>query len=269
MVIDFHVHLCEKFPDKEWVWRQWPDTAQSGINAEEFIVKMDSCNPKINKAVVFGLKSLSSESPEAMKKENDYIINTVKNYPDRFIGAGLIDLSWGDKAIQELNRFVKKGLKIVKIRFSSFHYHANSMASQKMFKEIEKLGVLPVMHSDWTHYSNPLVIGDLSRMFPDLKMVMQHFGEYLSYDALSVAKKNNNLYVDTSALVNVKNIIKFMKEVSPDRIMYASDTLGIRGGLQPQDALNRILCLDLSKNDNEKLFEGNAIKLLRSIGVKV
>lgn len=264
-----HVHLSEKKPDREWIWMQWPGTEARGITAEQFIDKMDGCTPKIDIALVFGLTSLASESPERMRAENDYILKVVETYPDRYVGTGVVDPSWGDEAIQELRRFVEEGLRVVKIRFSSMHYHANSKAGQRVFAEIEKLGALPVCHSDWTHYSNPLVIGDLAMMFPDLKVVMQHFGEYLSRDAISVCKKADNIYVDTSALVHPKSVVKFIDEVSPDRIMYASDTLSIRGGLQPQDALNRILCLDLPEEKEKKVLGGNAVELLKSVGVKL
>lgn len=169
MIIDLHVHLGERLPDREWVWKQWPDTELIGISAEQCIEKMDACNPRIDKSLVFGLKSLSSESPNEMKLDNDYILRTVEKYPQRFIGAGALDPSWGEKAITELRRFVDAGLRVVKIRFSSFHYHANSTAGQKVIKEIEKLRVLPVMHSDWTHYSNPLILGDLAMTFPKQK----------------------------------------------------------------------------------------------------
>jgi predicted TIM-barrel fold metal-dependent hydrolase len=57
--------------------------------------------------------------------------------------------------------------------------------------------------------------------------------------------------------------------VSPDRVMLASDTLSIRGGLQPQDALNRILCLGLPKEQEEKVLGGNAVELLKSVGVSL
>jgi predicted TIM-barrel fold metal-dependent hydrolase len=237
-----------------------------GITAEQFMEKMEACTPRIDMAMVFGLRSLASESMESMRGENDYILKVVEAYPDRFIGAGVIDPSWGDEAIVELKRFAEAGLRVVKIRFSSMHYHANNKAGQKIFSEIEKLGMLPVCHSDWTHYSNPLVIGDLAGMFPGLKMVMQHFGEYLSYDALSVCKRLDNVYVDTSALVHAKNVVRFIEEVSPDRILLASDTLSIRGGLQPQDALNRILCLGLPDEQEEKVLGGNAVELLKSVG---
>lgn len=264
-----HVHLSEAKLDSEWVWTQWPGVQARGITAEQFIEKMDACEPRIDMALVFGLTSLASESPERMRVENDYTVKVVETYPDRFVGAGVVDPSWGDMAIEELHRFVEAGLRVVKIRFSSMHYHANSKAGQKIFAEMEELGVLPVCHSDWTHYSNPLVLGDLAMMFPGLKMVMQHFGEYLSHDAISVCKKADNVYVDTSALVHPKNVIRFIDEVSPDRVLLASDTLSIRGGLQPQDALNRILCLGLPKEQEEKVLGGNAVELLKSVGVKI
>ncbi|MFW9929566.1 MAG: amidohydrolase family protein, partial [Candidatus Thorarchaeota archaeon] len=176
---------------------------------------------------------------------------------------------WGIKALEELSRFVKQGLRMVKIRFSSFHYHANSNAGQRAFSAIEDLGVLPVCHSDWTHYSNPLVLGDLAGKYPDLKMVMQHFGEYLSFDAMSVCKQNENIYVDTSALVYVNNIKRFIDEISQNRIMFASDTLSERGGLQPQDALNRVTCINLPKEKERLILGENASRLLRSVGVKL
>jgi predicted TIM-barrel fold metal-dependent hydrolase len=269
MILDMHIHLREKLPDSEWVWKQWPDTEYLGLTAEECIAKMDNCVPGIDMALIFGIRSLSSESPETMRMENDYIMKVSEEFPDRFVGAGVIDPSWGEKAVQELHRFVDGGLRVVKIRFSSMHFHANCAAAQEMLAEIEKLGVMPVIHSDWTHYSNPLVIGDLAMMFPDVKIVMQHFGEYLSRDAISVAKKADNLYVDTSALVHPKSVAKFIEEIDSDRVMYASDTLSVRGGLQPQDALNRILCLNLPSDQEEKVLGDNAVNLLRSVGVNL
>ena len=52
-------------------------------------------------------------------------------------------------------------------------------------------------------------------------------------------------------------------------VMLASDVLSVRGGLQPQDALNRILCLGLSEEQEGKVLGGNAVELLRSVGVEI
>jgi len=268
MIIDMHVHIGEKVPDKDWKWMYWPGSEPRVQSAEQFIEKMDNCKPRIDMALVYA-DAVVRPTHEMYVKDNDYVRKMVEKYPDRLIMAPVIDVSWGDKAIQEMHRFFDAGYPIMKLRFTSYRFHANCKAGQKAFAEIEKHEGLPVVHSDWTNFSNPLVIADLARMFPDMKMVIQHFGEYMSRDGLSVAKKDDNIYVDTSALVHPKNVIKFIKEVSPDRIMMASDTFSIRDGLQPQDALNRIKCLDLSPEHEAKVFGQNAIALLKSVGVEL
>jgi len=51
--------------------------------------------------------------------------------------------------------------------------------------------------------------------------------------------------------------------------MYASDTGRVRGGLQLQDELNRILCLNLPLEIEKKVLGENAAALLRSVGVRL
>lgn len=264
-----HVHLSESLPMQQWILTQWPGTQQFEHTAEQFIEKMDKCKPRIDKAVVFSFRSLHSESLTAMKSENDYILRMVEDYPDRFIGACLIDPSWDDYALKELNRVVKKGLRVVKVKFSSVHVPANSPLALKIFHEIEDLGVLPVLHSDWSYYTNPSIIGELMNSFSDVKTVMQHFGLSQSLEALSVALNHENMYVDTSAVINPKSIRQFIEEISQDRIMYASDTIKGYEKTMPQEEMDRVLNVGLSGKILEKVLGLNAEKLLRSVGVKL
>ena len=269
MIIDMHVHLSKRLPVKEWAWRQWPGTAPFLHTAEQFLEKMDGCRPRIDKALVFGSRSLCSETPQVMVDDNDYILKVVEEYPDRYIGAGVIDPSWGDRAIEELNRTVKLGLRIAKVHFTSVHFPANCPGAKKLFREICDLGVLAVVHSDWTHWSNPSILGDLMRNFPDLKMVMQHFGITQSLEAIGVAKNNENIYVDTSAVIHPGNILKFIEEVSADRIMYASDTIRAYEKTMPQEEMDRVLHTRLSEQYLEKILGGNAERVLKLVGVEL
>ena len=265
-----HVHLTKQVQNSEWKWRQWANTEPRVLTAEQFIEKMDNCNPKIDKAVVFGAKSLCSETPEIMKNDNNYVLNAVNEYPDRYVGAAVIDPSWGEKAVEELHRCVDAGIKVVKIRFSSIRFRPFSKASIRIIKEIEKLRVLPLIHSDESHFSHPFLIGDLAKKFNNVKFVMQHFGILLSVDALQTIKNVENLYADSSACrIRLRNLITFVNEVSPDRLMYGSDTGRFSGGLQPQDELNRLLSLGLRKEHEKKILGENAAKLLRSVGIKI
>ena len=85
----------------------------------------------------------------------------------------------------------------------------------------------------------------MAEKFPDTKLVMQHFGLSQSLDVISVAKRLSNVYADTSAVIHPRNILRFLEEVSKDRMLYASDTIRETERFQPQEELNRVLCLDL------------------------
>ena len=87
LIIDMHVHLSQNLPEVEWLSKQWPNTPQREHTAEQFIEKMNGSKPRIDKAVVFGFRSLASESVEVMRRDNDYVLETVERYPDRYIGA--------------------------------------------------------------------------------------------------------------------------------------------------------------------------------------
>ena len=269
MIIDMHVHLSKRLPTTEWLSKQWPNTPSREHTAEQFLEKMDGSHPKIDKAVIFGFRALTSETPEVMRKDNDYVLETVKEYPDRFIGASLIDPSWGQKSLEELKRVTKAGLRVVKVKFTSVHFPANCKGAINLFKEIDDLGILPVCHTDWTHWCHPSVLGNLAEIYPDTKFVMQHFGISQSLDVITVAKRLSNIYTDTSAVIHPRNILRFLEEVSKDRIMYASDTIRATERFQPQEELNRVLCLDLPKLLEEKVLGLNAELLLKSVGVKL
>lgn len=264
-----HVHLSNSWPMEKWSLSQWPGTHQFMHTSEQFIDKMDKCKPKIDKAIIFNFRTLQSESINAMRKENDYILKTVEEFPDRFIGACLIDPSWDNHAIDELNRVVKKGLRVVKIKFSSVHVPANSPLALKILKEVEDLGVLPLLHSDWSYWTNPSIIGELLYNFPSLKAVMQHFGLSQGSEALNVVRNHENIYVDTSALIHPKNVLRFFEEISQDRIMFASDSIRGYEKTMPQEEMDRVLNLDLPINLLDKLLGKNAVKLLKSVGVKI
>jgi len=229
---------------------------------------MDNATPRIDKAVIFGFRSLHSESMEVMRECNDYIHKTVQTYPDRFIGAVLVDASWGDRALEELNRMAKHGYKVAKIKFASYHMPANCPLALKLLKEVEDLGILPLFHSDWSHWTNPSILGELAGRFPDMKMVMQHFGLTESTEAIQVLRAHDNMYADTSAVIHPRNIKYFVETVDPDRIMYASDSIKSYERTMPQEEIDRVTGLGLSPSHLEKVMGKNAQRLLKTVGVK-
>jgi predicted TIM-barrel fold metal-dependent hydrolase len=70
-------------------------------------------------------------------------------------------------------------------------------------------------------------------------------------------------------VIHPRNILRFLKEVSDARMLYASDTIRASERFQPQEELSRVLCLDLPKQIEEKVLGLNAKTLLRSVGVEL
>lgn len=269
MIIDMHVHLSEKIPYSEWSWKQWSHNPVITNTAEQHLKKMNECEPIIDKSLVFGFHSLHSDTIKTMEKNNDYMYRVIKKYPERYIGAALIDPSWGDKAIIEMKRMVKRGIRVVKIKFTSVFYPANCLGAQKLLREVDDLGLLPVIHSDWTMWSNPSIIGNLASNYPDLKIVLQHFGLSQSLEAIEVAKLNKSIYVDTSAVIQPRNIERFIHKVSSDRIIFGSDTIRSHEWTMPQEEINRVLKLSINEANIKKIFSTNAESLLKSVGVEL
>jgi predicted TIM-barrel fold metal-dependent hydrolase len=269
MIIDMHVHLSKELPYEEWASKQWPNSGAFHHKAEVFLKKMDNTVPKIDRALIFGFRAMCSEKPEIMIEDNDYIAQTVSRYPERYIGSGIIDPSWDEKAISELARLRKLGFKVIKVKFASVHMPANCPLAQKIFRTIDDMGMLAVLHSDWSHWTNPSIIADLARRFPDTKIVLQHFGLSQSCEAIEVLKNNTNMYVDTSALIQPRNILNFLDKIGSDRIMYASDTIRSHERTMPQEEINRVLNLKIKSDVLEKIMGINAYRLLNSVGVKI
>jgi predicted TIM-barrel fold metal-dependent hydrolase len=201
-----------------------------------------------------------------MKKENDYIVDSIERYPDRLIGACLIDPSWDNVALAELNRMVKLGIRIVKIKFSSRQIPANSPLAKKIMLEVDNLGILALLHSDWSFWTNPSIIGDLMSNYPDTCVVMQHLGLTQNAEALEVLRNNSNIYADSSAVVYPNTIVRFINEVSSDHLMFGSDTIRFYETTMPQEELDRVLNLDLAKTTIDKILGKNAERLLKKVG---
>lgn len=114
MIIDFHVHVFSekirndrsaRFP-AEPAFKLLYDSPKSRlVSAEETLAMMDE--EGVDKSVIFGFPW---QDAETFKRENDYIIDTVHRYPDRFIGFACFD-AMNREAPAEAERCLNAGLQ--------------------------------------------------------------------------------------------------------------------------------------------------------------
>ena len=90
MIIDFHTHIFPSFfrnerqaifPDEPAFETLYLSPQAKLVGAKELLRNMDE--DEVHKSVIFGFPW---ENPENYRRHNDYVIESVQRYPDRFIG---------------------------------------------------------------------------------------------------------------------------------------------------------------------------------------
>ncbi len=140
----------------------------------------------------------------------------------------------------------------------------------------------PVFHATGAHYINAdttafmqFIQGDLFKDFPTLRFIIPHGGGAVPYHwgryrGLAQDMKRppltellKNVYFDTC--VYHQPGINLMSEVIPvDNVLFGSEMVGAVRGIDPttgfhyDDTRRYIDALELSKQDKQKIFEGNA-----------
>jgi 4-oxalmesaconate hydratase len=133
-----------------------------------------------------------------------------------------------------------------------------------------------------------LIMGDLFKDFPTLKLIIPHGGgavpfHWGRYRGLAMMNKRppldelmrNNVFFDT-CVYHLPGIELLTKVVPIDNILFASEMVGAVRGIDPQtgqdfDDTKRYIdqVSWLSPDDKHKIFEGNARKVFSRLKPKV
>jgi len=226
MRVDFHTHIIpEEFPDfvEKYGDGRWPlleKTCSCGANImiegnlfrevtdqvwspERRIENMDKEGVDIQVLspipLTFSYWAEAEAAEEMSKIQNEYIAETVKKYPTRFIGLGTVPLQDADTSIREMERCVKElGLKGIEIgtnvngnnlddpSFTEFFEKAEEWEVPLFIHPWESLGLdrMP-RHNFMYTISYPsetalaaasLIKGAVIEKFPNLKICLAHGG---------------------------------------------------------------------------------------------
>ena len=277
MIIDFHTHI---FPpgmieDRDSYLGRDPcfdilyaDPKAKLATAGDLVANMDEEGIDISVVLNIGWSS-----HELCYETNDYIMESVARYPDRLVGFCAVQPFAGEKALVELERCVRGGIKgIGEMRCDTQGF---DLADEAIMSPIAEMAIEnrlvflthssePVGH----HYAGkgtitPDILYRFIQSFPDLVIVCAHWGGGLPFYALmpEVAKALSNVYVDTAAtpFLYRDNIFEHVAEImGADKIIFGSD--------YPLIKQNRIVkavhSLDLPGDVKSMILGGNAQRVL-------
>lgn len=277
MIVDFHTHILPpglrgnrgRYLGSDTSFDLLYNDPKAKIStAEELIANMDK--ESINVSVVL---NIGWSSHELCRETNDYIMEAIARYPRRLVGFCAVQPLAGEKAIVELERCVKSGVKgIGELRCDTQGFDFADKAIMDPIAQVamkHRLIILthasePVGHS-YSGKGNitPGLLYSFITNYPDLTLVCAHWGGGLPFYALmpEVAKALSNVYFDTAASpwLYRDEIFKHVTEIlGAEKVLYGSDY-----PLMKQSKLVKsIRALSLSEESKSMILGGNAQRLL-------
>jgi len=278
-MIDFHTHpvLIKELVDKDSQLREIVRKVFNLTYAfqplEIFHLQMDAAG--IDKAVLLPIDCLTTRNCQIFS--NEHIAKLCK-LSKRFIGFASVD-PHQKKANQALRFAVNElGLRGLKLDPGLQEFYPNNKELvYPLYEEASMLGIPTLFHMgiSWeskvmVKYSRPLYLEDVAYDFPQLNIVIAHFGWPWVLDSIALALKYPNVYIDTSAhyLDSPKDFLEFVmtKQIPKTAVERSLRRKILFGSNYPRIEIRKMVeaikALGFSKETQDMVFHVNAKRLL-------
>ncbi len=278
VMIDFHVHVFDPFfiNNRESITdsffeSMYSDPKAKMATADDLIANMDEYG--IEKAVVC---NMTWRNDDYCNRNNYYIINSAKKYPDRIIPFIALPYEFTQLDVQSSAVCFNLGVMGIGEQRLPLHYLASDNSPvdylASVLKDANRILLLHVSEPVGHQYPGKEKItpealyGFLTRSV-DTTKVLAHFGGGFGFYALMKEVKQvlSNCYFDTAATPylyepDIYNVMD--KLVTSDRILFGTDF----PLMTPKKVLDHIGKGSVSDEDYKKITHQNAEKLLERIG---
>ncbi len=141
---------------------------------------------------------------------NSEIISLAENNKNIIIFGSLDAENNFSSGLSELEKLLKEE-KIAGIKlYPGYQFiFPNDPRLNRLYATAEKFDIPVMFHSGLVYrntgklkYTDPYFIDEVATEFPDLKIIISHLGDPETGKAISVAHKNQNVYLDISGLIS-------------------------------------------------------------------
>jgi len=276
-MIDFHVHpwtkdfMLKNAPIMEAVRFFGVDSLPDSI--DQLIRDMDEVG--IEKSVILGQDSSHTKSVpfKNYTVRNEYLKKLNDSYPDRLIPFAGVDPNEGAGALAKLRAAVEgMGFKGLKLHPSVNSVYINDERIYMLCEYCQERGIPVLFHTGTTvlgnceiKYSKPEFVDELAIQFPELIIIMAHFGWPWHEVAMALALRHKNVYLDISGWKPKyipESVIRYMNGPLADKFLFGTDYPMIRQKEWKTD-FEKSLKLKLKNQVIEKLLDSNARRVLK------
>lgn len=217
---------------------------------------------------------------------NEFIGDYCRTAPDLYLGYAGIDPNSDTKgALRELDRCVKEyGIVGLKFHPAYQNFFPNDRErAYPLYEKCVEYGLPVLFHTGSTRMTRctirtcrPEFLDDVATDFPDLRIIMSHYGWPWTEEALAIMWRHEHIYMDLSGwmpqyiFAHQPVVFQYMNSVMPDKFVFGSDypALSPKKWIEDfstfyRDGVDWGGKRRMFREENlEKFFRGNAIKAL-------
>ena len=262
MLIDFHAHA---FPDKIAAAAVGKLAFAAGglqpqTDGSPASLKAQMQADGVDISVVHSIAT----KPSQQTNVNNFAIELNKD--PAIVAFGSVHPDAPD-ALEELERIAAAGLKGIKFHPEYQHFYVNDEKMKPIYRKISQLGLITLFHAGMDYgmpppyHCMPEQLAQALYWF-DSPVVAAHWGGLGCGEAVLEKLCGKDVWFDLSFGYGVMakcTAQAIVDKHTPDRLLFASDMPWHRPSWE-----KRLLdTLDISQADREKIFSGNARKLLK------
>lgn len=172
---------------------------------------------------------------------NDGVLEWARKWPGMFIPFYWLDVDDAARSAAELPAAVARGHKGIKFHPLVQRFRMNEKRMWPIYEQAQKLDIPVLFHAGVVafenhdgQYANPVYIDEVANTFPELKIIIAHMGGQYHNEAVVIAEKHDNVYLDTAYLhffcrrmlpkVTPLDLVRRATEFAgPKKVLYAGE----------------------------------------------
>ena len=203
----------------------------------------------IDRACVIPLRHAEYEAA------NRYVADVCAKHPEHFIGVAVHSPQREQNRLRKLltEEIKSMGMKAVR---------SDGPPTRELLDVARELDIPVIYYPEARGISQSYHM--IAQAYPDISFILPHLGGYggswnVHMDALDVARRYSNVFIDTSAISVPPYLEMAVKELPSERILFAS----CGPHLDARVAVELIRLLDLPEKSRENVMGKNILRLLK------
>ena len=257
MIVDAHVHLMADSTG----WYAYKKSA-GGSDARPWDAKatvglLDASG--IDRCFLFTLGGLYGFN--GWRAANDEVSRAAAAFPDRLIPFCTAFPNQSPAgAAAEVGRCLGLGFQGVKFHPWLQAFPANSAYLEPVLERCAERRVPVIFHTGTPPYAQPFQVAEQARRFPEVPVIIGHFGKIMFLDAVRAAELYPNVYLETSG-AQVCDLEYALERIDAARILFGTD-LPIGGVASAKWNMIKIASAVTDEAARQAIMGGNALRLV-------